>query len=409
MRFTYTAKQGPQNTREGVIEADSVDKAIARVFAMGLTPLEVRQAGARGKILTGQQKTSSVISWERKVSRLQIALFTRQVSDLLSAGIPLLEALRIIQRQIRHQRFYAAIGEMTAIVRDGGTFSSALAWFPGIFSGLYVNMVRSGETAGNLAGVMSRLAGFIERDHETRSKIQSALLYPALVLAAGAVTIFVLLTWVIPNITTIFDDMNQGLPWPTLTLVALSGFLARFWPVVICGMALVVLGVKRFYASEQGRMRIDNGMLNVPGLGNFVHDVQVARCARTLGTLLESGVDILAALRSVTLIVENQRIKTALELVSERVAKGAGLAEAVQEQNIFSDLVVSMISVGEQSGETHKGLYKLADYYERQTELVTKQLTTLIEPLLILGLGLVVGFIVIAMLMPIFQMNMIIQ
>ncbi len=408
MQFTYKAKQGPQKIVEGVIEAETAERAVAKILERGLTPLDVRCGGEPS---SPERQTAFKLRFSptRRVPAGEIVLFTRQISDLLSAGVPILRALQIIEHQIKHPVLKEHVLRMIAVVKDGGAFSAALARCGDVFPLMYVNMVRSGEVAGNLDVVMSRLADFTEKDQEVKSQIATSLMYPALILFIGGVTVFVLMTWVIPKITVIFEDLNQTLPLPTVILMKISGFFVRFWWMVLGAGAAGAFYGKQFCATPKGKGWRDGVTLKIPLLGDFITDAQLGRFARTLGTLLESGVDIITALESVGLVMDNAVLKEEVRQVALQVRDGQSLTGAVKGRHHFPETVVSMIAVGEESGQMEQGLYKLADYHERRSRRFMKRISALIEPLLILGLGAVVFFVVMAMLMPIFQMNMVFQ
>ncbi|MCK5214239.1 MAG: type II secretion system F family protein [Candidatus Omnitrophica bacterium] len=404
MHFTYKAKHGPDKIIEGTLEADSIEKAVSKIMRLGYNPLDVKQASRKDFVKHRVGKSAG-----RRVSFADLALFTRQLSDLLDAGVPMLRTLGILKDQIKNADFKAVLNDIYEHVRDGGTLSSSLALFPGIFPPLYVNMVKAGEVGGNLVGVLQRLADFVEKEQEWRSQIITSLIYPALILVVGVGTIFVLLTWVIPRISDIFTDFSETLPWPTFILMALSSFFSKFWWLII----LLAIGgffyTKKLLQIPQGKLWLDGKKLRLPLFGPFIRDAEISRFARTLATLLANGVVIVPALEAVCAVIENEIIRRQVREITRQVTGGVSLAQAVRGCDLFEETVVNMISVGEESGNLHKGLHKLGEYYERQTQRFIKRVTSLIEPLLILGVGLIVGFMVIAMLLPILQMNLMIQ
>ncbi len=409
MQFVYKAKQGPQKIVEGLVEAESSDGAVAKLLERGLSPIHIKQKPQRDSRKAQKTPSGGTFFPGRGVPAGDVLMFTRQVSDLLGAGVSLLQTLIIVQRQMRHPGFKEDVRQMITVVRDGGSFSRALSQFPDIFPLLYVNMARSGEMAGNLDLVMDRLAEFNERDQDVRNQVTTALLYPALIVIVGGITVFVLLTWVIPRITLIFEDLNQALPLPTVVLIAISGFFAKFWWLFLVLLAAGLLYLKKAYATPKGKLMLDRLKLRVPLVGDFLRDIQLGRFARTLGTLLESGVEILAALDSVGRVLENEVLRRQVRNVAADVQDGKSLAAALAGNEYFPETVVSMVAVGAESGHTEKGLYKLADYYERRSQRFIKRMLSLMEPMLILVMGVIVGFVVMAMLMPIFRMNLIIQ
>ena len=291
----------------------------------------------------------------------------------------------------------------------GGALSGAFALFPEIFSPLYSNIVRSGEAGGNLSLVLNRLADFVEKEQEIRAQVRSSLFYPAFILTIGCIAIFVLVTWFIPQITAIFEDLSEKLPLPTVILIAVSHFFSRFWWAVLGFLGLAVFYYKRFQNTSSGQLWLDKIKLKVPLLGPFIRDAEVGRLARTLGTLLDSGVVIVSALESSSAVVENIVLRQEVQQIAKEVANGESLTEAIRVSDLFTDAGVSMIAVGEETGRIQDGLYKLASFYEKQTQRFIKDVLSLLEPVLVLFIGLIIFFIVIAMLMPVFRMNLIIQ
>ena len=409
-QFFYKAKQGPQKIVEGVVDADNLDAAIRKLVQSGYSPLDVSE----------QDKTPSAhydartffkkyLNFSQRVPYSEVTIFTRQVSDLIDAGVPILRAIDSVRKQIRHPYFNSILVEVCSAVKDGEMFSEALARFPQVFPAVYINLVKSGEVGGNMSLVLRRLADFTEAEQEARAQIQASLIYPSLILAVGGMTIFILLTWVIPRLTAIFEDLSESLPLPTRILLGLSDFFAHFWWAIVLLICGIILFLERLLNTPAGRLWWDGFKLKVPILGNFLQAAEIGRFSRTLGTLLDNGVPIVAALESVALVIENEVLKQAVKEISQKVSGGKSLTEAVEECVFFPETAVQMIAVGEETGHPGKGLHKLAGYYERQVQRFMKAMTSLIEPGLILILGAVVGFVVLAMLMPIFRMNLIVR
>jgi type II secretory pathway component PulF len=407
-QFTYIAKEGPQKIVEGIIEAESVDNAIAKVLNLGYTPIDVKGAEhQRSSFSLASIKFSFPQS--KKVSGDDLTLFTRQMFDLADAGVPILQALRLITKQTTSPVFKEIIVQIHTVVKDGGSLSGALAEHPAVFRKFYVNMVKAGELAGNLPTILGRLAEFMEKDQETRAQVKTSLIYPSVILVVAGLSIFGLFTFAIPRITAIFDDLSETLPLPTVIVIGISDFLKQFWWLVVGVIAGLVTYIKRLGTTPKGKLQIDQFVLKIPLFGNFIKTAEVGRFARSLATLLDGGVTIVNALESVYLVLENEVLKSEVKHISQEVANGVSLAGAMQGSTVFPDAAISMISVGEESGNLQKGLYKLAEYYDRQTQQFVKRITSLIEPALIIFLGLVVGFIFVAMLLPVLRMNLMIK
>lgn len=392
----------------GTVEADHVDAAISRILQQGMTPVDVQgKVASRGESIA--RTLTQRRSMPKKVRPWEIAVFTRQLADLVEAGVPVLSALKVVLPQIKNLAFSEVIERVHNAVRDGASLSEALGQAPHIFSKIYVNMIHSGEVGGNLSRTLSRLADLQERDFETRAQVQSSLIYPAVILAVAVVTIFVLLTFVIPKIVVIFEDLQQELPLPTRIIMGASAFCQGFWWLILGVIVGAGLYVRKMRHTEAAKRWMDERILRVPLLGDFVKTAEIGRFARNLGSLLENGVVIVPALESVAVLMENEMMRQEVRRITREVTNGARLTATLRESSFFPPAVVSMVSVGEEAGQLHRGLYKLADYYERQTDRFVKRILSLIEPVLILSLGGFVGFIFLGLLLPILKMNLVIK
>ncbi len=410
-RFHYKAKEGPTKIIDGTIEADTLDGAISKIIGLRLTPLDVvlenQQEVEKKAKATALLKTD--FNFFKRVGLKDVVLFTRQMSDLIEASVPLLRSIQIVSNQTQNIYFKGLIQNMATFVKDGGSFSESLSKHPQIFSNLYVNMVKTGEVGGQLELVLKRLAIYLEKEHETRSKVRSSLAYPALILVVGVITIFVLLTFVIPRLTVMFEDLNQSLPTPTLILIQMSNVFAQYWWLMIIVVVLVAVYFKKWSNSENGRLWLDSSLLKIPLLGNFIRIVEVGRLARTLGTLLESGVTMTKALKSVAGLIDNVVLREEVRRMSEEVTQGSSLRNALKQCSYFPEMAVNMISVGEETGRLDHSLYKVAETFEREADETVKSIVSLVGPLVLVVVISIVGFVVISMLLPIFQMNLIVQ
>ena len=406
-QFNYIAKEGPQKIVEGVIEAETIDNAIAKVLNLGYAPLEVKGIEARPRPSWASLK--SYFHFTKKVSLSDLTLFTRQMYDLADAGVPILQALRLVVAQTSQPTLKDIIQQIHSFVKDGGSLSGALAEHPVVFRKFYVNMVKAGQLSGHLPIVLGRLAEFMEKDQETRAQVKTSLIYPSIILVVAALSIFGLFTFAVPRLTAIFEDLSEAMPLPTMIVIAISDFFVRFWWLVAGAVFGGVLYFKRLRDTARGKLLIDQVLLKIPFFGNFIKTAEIARFARSLGTLLDGGVTIVNALESVWLVLENEILKQEVKTMAQEVANGVSLTNALRGSTVFPDAAVSMIAVGEESGDLQRGLYKLAEYDERQTQQFVKRVTSLIEPALILFLGMVVGFIFVAMLLPVLRMNLMIK
>ncbi len=409
VKFSYRAKKGMDEIVEDVIDAASVNEAVSKITQKGYIPIDINiYQETASKPAPRLVKPLPSFSFNR-VSRHQVVVFTRQLYDLVDAGIPVLRALRLLSAQDSNLKMKKILEDAADFVQDGGALSDALSLYPESFSALYVNLVHSGETSGHLNTVLGRLADFLEKDEQVSTKAITSLIYPSLILGVGAVTVFVLLSFVIPRLTEMFEELSQTLPWPTVFLMAVSSFFARFWWIVLLVIGAGIFYFQRLYAVPAERIKIDKWQLQIPLIGEFIMKLEIVRFAQTLATLLEGGVSIVEALRGVSTVVLNQALRAELEKVAQDVSDGASLAESLKSTSFFPQSVINMIIVGEESGHLEQALYKVGLSYERQTDEVMKRITSLLEPALIVFVGLVIGFIVVAMLLPIFRMNLIIQ
>jgi len=318
-QFAYKAKEGPKKIVSGVIDAQNVDSAINKIIQQGLSPLDVVLVDKGQKEHKNTQSAFPFLSFSKKVKKSQIVLFTRQMSDLVDASVAILRALKIVSDQIQNPHFKEIVLNIRSTVEDGGSFSDALGQYPMVFSNLYVNMVKTGEVSGKLEIVLNRLANYLEKDQETRSKVQSSLAYPALILCVGFLTVFVLLTFVIPRITVMFDDLDQQLPMATTVLINISYFFAHFWWLILAVIVFIGIYFKQKLQTDEGRLWFDSLQLKIPILNSFIKIVEVGRFARTLGTLVESGVPIPMALNSVWPILDNAVLKEEIKHVSNEI------------------------------------------------------------------------------------------
>lgn len=403
-RFVYKAKKGPQDVVEGKIDAENRGQAVHKLSEIGLYPVSVEEETA--SFIRRSRRSLFLI---KKIPLRDLSNFTRQLSNLLDSGLSMLNALNVLIEQTENYHLKQVIQTLRDDVRDGITFSDALGKHPAVFSTLYVNMVASGEIGGALEDVLGRLSDFLEKDEQSMAKVRASLAYPALMAFVGSITIFVLLTFVAPRLTDIFADLGQALPLPTKLLITLSGFLARFWILIIIGVMAAIIGFNRWVRTLEGKVYFDALKLKVPFIGPFIQKSEIARFGRTLGTLIANGVPIIQAFGVAIKTMDNSVIRKELEDAKRQVVEGATLSSSIKQRKYFPAMMINMIAVGEESGSLENALFKIADAYDNEIERTTKSITSLLEPTIILFMGVVVGFIVIAMLLPIFQLNMMVR
>lgn len=386
----------------GTIEAESKEKSILKLQSMNLFPIDMKESVGDGKYeLTWAQL--------RGIKNSDITIFTRQLSGLLDSGVPLLKSLQVLKEQTDNEKMQKVISLLHSDVESGATFSESLAKHPRIFTKLYTNMVKAGEIGGLLNVVLDRLADFAEKEDELRSRVISALAYPFVMIIVGIVAIFVLMTFVIPKFVTMFEEMEQDLPLLTEILIAVSDFMKNYWMFIVGGTAALILILRGLYKKEESRIQIDRFFLGMPVFGPLIRKREIARFARTLGALLRNGVAILPSLDIVSETATNIIISRAITEIRKEVGEGEGLADPMRKTKVFPPLVTNMIGVGEEGGRIDEVLDKVAVFYEKDVDRMLKTMTSLIEPAIILVLGLVVGFVVMAMLLPIFRLNALVQ
>lgn len=400
-KFLYKAKDGRKQLMEGILEAETERGALSKLSQMGYFPLSIQKEEAGPQ----RQASSRSFSIFTGIRRRDITFFTRQLSDLLEAGLTLMRALNVIQDQTENPRLQEILGDIVSHVRDGKSFSDALAVYPKVFPPIYVSMVRSGEVGGILGGVLSRLADFSEKEEELQGKVRAAMAYPALICLVGMGTVAVLLIFVVPKLVLLFQDVGQVLPLPTQILIVVSNGVAKYWWVALLIAALGGFFGKRQSLPQGARLAIDRIKLRLPVWGSLIKKVEIARFARSLATLLSHGVPILQAMQSVYQATGNEMLKGELQKIGDQLRGGTTLSQGMRQSRIFPNLVINMVSVGEEAGSLDRSLIKIADTYEREADRAMKMMTALVEPVMILVMGSVVGFIVVSMLLPIFQID----
>jgi general secretion pathway protein F len=400
--FAYRAADRAGATVTGVMEAPDARAVIDRLQHEAFFPIQVTPqaigSGARGLIRQALEG--------RRVKPRDLVAFTQQLASLVEAGLPLDRALTIQGELAQTPRLRAITGDVLERVRGGASLADALAAHqPRPFSRLYVNMVRAGEKGGVLEATLRRLAELLEDAQEFRDALASALIYPALLSAVGAAAVIFLMTFVIPRFADIFRDLGGAIPLPTQILLAMSGWLQRFWWFLGLGGIAVVVAARAILASASGRLHFDRLLLELPVVRDVVLKTEVARFARIQGTLLRSGVPLIAALAVVREMMGNQLLARAVESLADGVRRGAGLSRPMSEAGLFPPLAVHMVRVGEETGRLEEMLLKVGAVFEADTRKALKRVIALAEPCIILTMGLLVGFIVLAMLLAIFSIS----
>jgi type II secretory pathway component PulF len=400
--FRYRAADRGGRTIDGVMEAPEARVVVERLQCDAYFPILVAPQDA--------PRAPAGLRWptlgQRRVASRDLVAFTQQLATLLEAGLPLDRTLAIQAELAPTARLRTITQDVLTRVRGGAAFADALtAHHPRPFGRLYLNMVRAGETGGVLEATLTRLAGFLEEAQEFRDALLSALIYPSLLMAVGGAAVVFLMTFVIPRFADIFRDLGGAIPLPTQILLAVSGWLQRFWWVVGVSALAIALGVRLALSTPAGRLQADTALLRLPLIREVILKTEVARFARILGTLLKSGVPLIAALTVVTEMLSNRVLTRALEGLRDGVKRGAGLYQPMREAGVFPPLAMHMVRVGEESGRLEDMLLKVGATFEADTRKLLKRLIALAEPCIILVMGLLVGFIVVAMLLAIFSIS----
>jgi len=408
--YEYNALNIKGKTVSDIIDADSITAARQKLRAANIYPISIKEVYERESKKEGGRLSNFLTRpLSARVKPAELAMMTRQLATLLGAGFPLVSAIYTLVPQASSTAFRRILSQIKDNIEEGSSFAEALALYPDTFSDIYINMVKSGESSGTLELVLQRLADISERQQELSTQIRTAMAYPILMLIIGIIVLFVLLTYIVPSITAIFTDMGQTLPAPTRFLIATSEFMKSGWWMLILGGIVLLLGFQRLKKNEKARYRMDQIVFKLPGFGTLIQKLAVGRFARTLSTLLDNGVSLLVALTIVKNVVGNKPVAEAIAHAAGEVEKGNSLARTLGASTIFPHIAVQMVQVGEQSGNLETMLSKVADIYEREVENTILRLTSLLEPAIILVMGVLVGFIVLSICLPIFEMNQLVR
>jgi type IV pilus assembly protein PilC len=394
--FTWEGKTRQGSVQKGEIAANSKEDVLALLRKQNIQPINV----------TAKPKEIKLSFGAPKVKDKDVVIFTRQLATMIDAGLPLVQCLDILGNQTENKTLAKTINQVRSDVESGATFADALKKHPKIFDGLYCNMVAAGEAGGILDTILGRLAAFMEKFAKIKGQIKSAMIYPSVILFVAVSVVSLLLVVVVPMLANIFVEAKMQLPLPTRIVMAFSNFL-KSWGGLVVLLAIVgfFVGLKQFRKTEKGLRTTDAIALKIPVAGSLIQRVAVAKFTRTLGTLLTSGVPILEGLLIVSRTAGNKVVEDAVLATRQSVSEGKTLADPLGRAKIFPAMVVSMISVGEATGALDNMLNKIADFYDDEVDSAVAALTSMLEPMLMIFLGVVVGFVIIAMYMPIFQMG----
>jgi type IV pilus assembly protein PilC len=392
-RFYYTGVSSSGKQVKGEIQAKNKNEVISLLRKKKVRPLSIRNASL-----------DINFSFLEKVGLKDLSRFTRQFSAMTSAGLPLVQCLDILSAQTENKKLSSAVKQISTDIQGGSTLAEALQKHPSIFNSLYCNMVAAGEASGNLDVVLSRLADYQEKAESLRRKIKGAMTYPIIVLIAAILATIVMFTFVVPTFTQMFADMGGTLPLPTRIVMNISDFLVQYYYMIIFGSVIIGTAFYYYNKSPQGRMKIDSLKLKLPVFGDLERKSSISRFSQTLSTLLNSGVTILDALSITAKTAGNKVLEKGIFKTLERISGGQTIAEPLKETGVFPPMVIHMIAVGEKTGDLAEMLKKVADFYQEEVDAAIDALTSIIDPVMILGVGLIIGGTLIAMYLPMFDL-----
>lgn len=408
--YIYKAKKGPKEVLQGEIEANSQDSAVSKLIETGLTPVSVVEKGTDRLSVEGGRPAPKTAARKPKTDvgakSQEIDIFTRQLASLIKAGVPVLRALSLIVSQTQHKTLKEVVAELEHQIREGSLLSDSMSGYPRIFNSLYISMIKAGEKGGALEEVLYRLAEYREKEQELKRKIQAAITYPVFVVVVGAITVFIMLTFFLPKLAGLFESI-QKLPLPTRILMGTSSFMHDNWYWFIMAFVLIWALLARGKAGSKKKFLIDFVTLRLPVMKDFVKNNEIAKFSRTLGLLLKNGISVHESLQLATDTLDNEALKDKLNLAKQEILnKGSTLSASLKKIDLFPVFAVNMIAVGEEGGHLEESLAEIANVYEREVEQSMKIMASLLEPILILIVGGIVGFIVFAMLLPIFNIGL---
>jgi type IV pilus assembly protein PilC len=393
--YKWEGRAGKGAIKKGEMEAPSEAAIRIHLRQQNIIPTKISSKGKEIRIS---------LPFRKKVNQRSIAIFTRQLATMIDAGLPLVQSMESLSSQQESKVFKNILREIREDVEGGSTFAGALKKHPGTFNELYTNLVVAGEEGGILDNILNRLANYIEKSEALKKKVKSALIYPATIVGVAVVVVMILMIFVIPVFETMFKSAGQNLPLPTLIVVTLSKLIKKYVIIFIPAMILLFFMFRKYYQTQNGKAVIDRLLLKLPVFGSLFKKIAVARFSRTLGTLVSSGVPILDGLSIVSRTAGNRTIETAILNARASIREGETIAEPLSRSGLFPPMVIQMISVGESTGALDSMLSKIADFFEEEVDIAVVNLTSLLEPLLMVFLGVVIGGVVIAMYLPIFQM-----
>jgi type IV pilus assembly protein PilC len=392
-------------TISGEMEASTRDAVLARLRAQRIQPIPAK-IRERGK---GLDKEINIPGFGESIRTRDIVVFTRQLGTMIDAGLPIVQCLDILSTQADKKKFRGIIRQLKEDVESGSTFTEALRKHPKVFDDLFVNMISAGEIGGILDTILQRLSVYMEKAMKLKAKIKGAMIYPATIITVAVGVTTVLLIWVIPVFAELFSSFGQALPAPTQFVINLSNFTVAYFPYMFAVVIAAMIGLRQMYKTEQGRLAMDRAFLQAPVFGDLIRKSSIARFTRTLSTLVSSGVPILDALLITAKTSGNKVVERAILATRLSISEGNSISEPLVQSKVFPPMVCQMIAVGESTGALDAMLQKIAEFYEDEVDNMVANLTTLMEPMVILFLGVIIGGLVISMYLPIFRLGAVIS
>lgn len=398
-RFIFTAKSSASEQVSGTLEAESETEALNKITKNGFFPLSLRK----------EQPAEQDSFFSPTIRKKELTGFTRELANLISAGVSILNSLALIEKETQNPQFRAMLKTVIESIKGGKTFSESLERYPRLFTEIYTSMIKTGEASGNLKEILKNLSEFMEKEEEFKETVLSALIYPFFVMAIGLLTVIILLVFVVPGLITMFADMGQSLPLPTRILIGLSEGAVSFGPVIALAAAAMVVFLKFWLATTKGKLLYDELRIKAGLLGDISMKTEISRLMKSLSLLLSSGMIITSALDKACAITANSYLRGRLETVKRQLREGGRFSQALKALSLFPESMLNILSIGEETGSLDGSLRHVSEQYEQEIARKLKIFTRILEPLIILLIGSVVAFIIIAMLLPIFEINFLVK
>lgn len=401
MKLTYQAVNREGKTIKGTLDAKDTADAVSYLRSRGFLPIKVLKETSNDLLQN--------LSFLNKLGSSDLLFFTRQLSSMLTSGLTLMQALNILKEQTQNPAMVEVISDIIYRIEEGKSLSESIAKYPHVFSSLYVSLIKAAEVSGLLDKVLLRLADNLEKQQKLKSTIKSALMYPAIVVTGMVIVMVIMMVFVVPQLTVLYENLNIELPLPTQIVIAMSNFITIFWPLIIVGSILFFIFYKRWRKTEPGQLIMDDLFLKTPVFGKLIKQMILTEFTRTLGLLVGSGTLIVEALKQTSGSADNIFYKNAINGVSLRVEKGISVGDAMSAYVLFPPILTQMVKIGEETGKLDESLTRVSEYFEREVDQTVKTLTTALEPIIMVVLGLGVAFLIISIITPIYNLTSAIQ